>query len=63
MTFLINICIALIITAVVTYLLSFRYEKKAEAAPAFEVPAGTVGSPVKGTIVAMENIPDETFAT
>lgn len=63
MTFLINICIALIITAVVTYLLSSRYEKKAEAAPAFEVSAGTVGSPVKGTIVAMENIPDETFAT
>ena len=67
MTFFINICIALVITcvvtAVVTYLLSFRYEKKAEAAPAFEVPAGTVGSPVKGSIVAMENIPDETFAT
>ena len=67
MMFFINICIALVITcavtAVVAYLLSFRYEKKAEAAPAFEVPAGTVGSPVKGTIVAMEKIPDETFAT
>ncbi len=44
-------------------MLSFRYEKKAEAAPAFDVPAGTVASPVKGSIVAMENIPDETFAT
>ena len=68
MTYFINICIALVITivvtAVVTYVLSLRFEKKqtTEETPAFDVPAGTVAAPVKGTVVAMENIPDETFA-
>ena len=36
--------------------------KPTKETPAFNVPAGTVAAPVKGTVVAMENLPDETFA-
>lgn len=71
MTYFYNIIIALLIsaaaTAVVTFLLSLKFEKaepaaEEEAAPAFEVPVNTVAAPVEGTVVPMEEIPDETFS-
>ena len=73
MTYFYNIIIALLIsaaaTAVVTFLLSLKFEKaepaaetKSEPVPAFEVPANTVAAPVEGTVVPMEEIPDETFS-
>lgn len=71
MTYFYNIIIALLIsaaaTAVVTFLLSLKFEKaepaaESKAAPAFEVPANTAAAPVEGTVVPMEEIPDETFS-
>lgn len=65
MRYFINILIALgitiLVTAIVTWFLSLRFEKKS-GEPSVEVPAGTVGSPVNGTVIPMEQIPDETFA-
>ena len=69
MRYFINICIALaitiVVTAIATYVLSLRFEKKqtAEEAPAFDVPAGVVTTPVNGKVVPMEKIPDDTFAS
>lgn len=69
MTYFYNIIIALVITAVVTaivtFVLSLCFEKAETAAPA--VPAiaskpGVVCAPVSGEVVAMTEIPDETFA-
>lgn len=71
MTYFYNIIIALLIsaaaTAVVTFLLSLKFEKaepaaETKSAPAFEVPENTVAAPVEGTVVPMEEIPDETFS-
>ena len=73
MTYFYNIIIALLIsavaTAVVTFLLSLKFEKaesaaetSSEAMPVFEVPANTVSAPTEGTVVPMEEIPDETFS-
>ena len=70
MTYFYNIIIALVITAVVTaivtFVLSLRFEKAETAAPAMPViPSrpGVVCAPVSGEVVAMTEIPDETFAT
>ncbi len=70
MTFFYNIIIALIITAIVTaivtFVLSFRFEKteiSTPAVPAAPSKSGTVCAPVSGQMVAMAEIPDETFAT
>lgn len=69
MTYFYNIIIALVIsaaaTAIVTFLLSLKFEKAEveEAVPAFEVPANTVAAPAEGSVVPMEEIPDETFST
>lgn len=73
MTYFYNIIIALLIsavaTAVITFLLSLKFEKAESAAetsskamPVFEVPANTVFAPAEGTVVPMEEIPDETFS-
>ncbi len=73
MTYFYNIIIALLIsavaTAVVTFLLSLKFEKagpaaetKSEAVAAFDVPANTVAAPVEGAVIPMEEIPDETFS-
>lgn len=69
MTYFYNIIIALLIsavaTAVVTFFLSLKFEKaepQEENAPTFDLPANTVGAPVEGTVVPMEDIPDETFS-
>lgn len=73
MTYFYNIIIALLIsaaaTAVVTFLLSLKFEKaesaaetNSEAMPVFEVPANTVSAPAEGTVVPMKEIPDETFS-
>ena len=68
MQFFVNIIIALVITVVVTaavtFFLSMKFEgKKNEETPALNVPANTVGAPAEGTVVPMEQIPDETFAS
>lgn len=68
MQYFINIIVALVITivvtAAVTFFLSMRFERKESAdAPALNVPANTVGAPAEGTVVPMEQIPDETFAS
>lgn len=70
MQYFINIIIALVITVVVTaavtFALSMKFERKADgddAVPALNVPANTVGAPAEGTVVPMEDIPDETFAS
>lgn len=68
MQFFVNIIIALVITVVVTaavtFFLSMKFEgKKSADAPALNVPANTVGAPAEGTVVPMEQIPDETFAS
>ena len=70
MTYFYNIIIALVITAavtaVVTFVLSLRFEKAETAAPAVPIipsKPGVVCAPVGGELVAMTEIPDETFAT
>lgn len=68
MQFFINIIVALVITVVVTaavtFFLSMKFEGKENAdTPALDVPANTVGAPADGTVVPMEQIPDETFST
>ena len=70
MMYFYNIIIALVITAVVTaivtFVLSLRFEKAEAAAPATVSVAskpGVVCAPVSGEVVAMTEIPDETFAT
>ena len=70
MTYFYNIIIALVITAVVTaivtFILSARFEKSEAAAPSVvSIPSkpGVVCAPVSGEMVAMTEIPDETFAT
>ena len=70
MRYFINIIIALVITVVVTalvaFVLSMKFERKADgdaAVPVLEVPANTAGAPAEGTVVPMEEIPDETFAS
>ena len=74
MTYFINIIIALVITAVVTaavtLALSMKFEGKRGSAeetqdftPVPQLSAGTVGAPVAGTVVPMEKLPDETFAS
>ena len=65
MQYFINIIVALIITVVVTaavtLFLSMRFERRESVdTPA---PANTVGAPAEGTVVPMEQIPDETFST
>lgn len=70
MRYFYNIIIALVITAavtaIVTFVLSLRFEKveTAEtAAPAIAFKPGVVCAPVSGEVIAMSEIPDETFAT
>lgn len=71
MTYFWNIIIALVITivstAVITFVLSLRYEnKKEETGGQVPIPekteANAVYAPIKGSIVTMENIPDPTFS-
>ncbi len=71
MTYFWNIIISLVITivstAIITFVLTLRYEnKKEEAGGQAQVPEKTeenaVYAPVKGSIVTMENIPDPTFS-
>lgn len=69
-----NIIIALLITAistaVITFVLSLKYENKEsqETAPAVEpvviadIEADAVYAPVNGNVIAMEKIPDPTFS-
>lgn len=67
-----NIIIALLITAVstaiITFVLSLKYEKAEDAAPAAapgvieKEEENTVYAPVNGSLIAMEKIPDPTFA-
>jgi len=68
MQYFINIIVALIITvavtAALTFFLSMKFERKeSKDAPALDIPANTVGAPSDGTVVPMEQIPDETFST
>lgn len=67
MMYFYNIIIALVITAVVTaivtFVLSLRFEKAETAAPTIASKPGVVCAPVSGEVVAMTEIPDETFAT
>lgn len=73
MQYFINIIIALIITmvvtAVVTFILYGRFENKEknvqpqETAPVPASEPGTVYAPIAGEVVAMADIPDETFAS
>lgn len=72
MQYFINIIIALVITAVVTaavtFVLSMKYENAAQkpeptAAPAILAAPATVYAPAGGNLIAMERIPDETFAS
>ena len=69
MTYFYNIIIALVITAVVTavvtFVLSARFEKSEAAPSVVSIPSkpGVVCAPVSGEMVAMTEIPDETFAT
>lgn len=71
MTYFWNIIIALAITilstAVITFILSLKYENKEAASEVKPVviektEEGAVYAPVKGNVVAMENIPDPTFS-
>lgn len=66
-----NIIIALVITAVstaiITFVLSLKYENKEEVAQVKElviehVEENAVYAPVRGNLVAMEKIPDPTFS-
>lgn len=70
MRYFYNIIIALVITAavtaIVTFVLSLRFEKAETAetaAPAIASKPGVVCAPVSGEVIAMSEIPDETFAT
>lgn len=71
MQYFINIIIALgitiVVTAVMTLVLSVRFEGAAGKAPvasnAPALPQGAAGAPVEGTVVPMEQLPDETFAS
>lgn len=69
MQYFFNIIIALVIaaavSAVVTFVLSLRFEgkKKQEPVQALDVPENTVSAPVEGSLIPMEQIPDETFST
>lgn len=73
MTFFYNILIALVITvistAIITYALSLKFEKKEvlaeeEAAPALEEKKDTlIACPVKGTILPLSEAKDEAFAS
>lgn len=61
MTYFINIlialCITVVITAVVTYVLSLKYEKEENADQV------TFTSPLKGKVVALNQVADEVFAS
>lgn len=70
MQFFINIIIALVITAIVTAVVTFALSLKFEATereeeiPAdMDLPKNTVLAPAEGRLIAMEQIPDETFAS
>lgn len=76
MQYFYNIIIALVITVVVTAVVTFvlygRFEKNdgastktkaKEAAPVQASEPGTVYAPIAGEVVAMNDIPDETFAS
>ena len=70
MQFFINIIIALVITVVVTailtFILSFKFEtaERVEEIPAeTALPENIVLAPAEGELIAMEQIPDETFAS
>ena len=70
MMYFYNIIIALVIstvvTAIVTFALSLRFENTENAepvAPAVVAKPGVVCAPVSGEMVARTEIPDETFAT
>lgn len=71
MTYFWNIIIALVITAlstaIITFILSLKYENKeavSEEKPVVmeQTEKGAVYAPVKGNVVAMEEIPDPTFS-
>lgn len=71
MQFFTNIIIALVITAIVTAALTFALSLKFETTdqdedevPAdMDLPENTVLAPAEGELIAMEQIPDETFAS
>lgn len=70
MRFLINIIIALVITAIVTailtFVLSLKFEKEdseEEISADTALPESAVLAPAEGELIAMEQIPDETFAS
>lgn len=71
MQYFFNIIIALIIaaavSAVVTFVLSLKFEgkeeKKQEPVQALDVPENTVSAPAEGSLIPMDQIPDETFST
>lgn len=70
MQFFINIIIALVITVVVTAILTFILSLKFETAERVEeipveaaLPENIVLAPAEGELIAMEQIPDETFAS
>lgn len=70
MQFFTNIIIALVITAIVTAVVTFALSLKFEATeheeeiPAdIDLPKNTVLAPAEGRLIAMEQIPDETFAS
>ena len=70
MQFFINIIIALVITAIVTAAVTFALSLKFETTdndeelPAdTDLPENTVLTPAEGELIAMEQIPDETFAS
>ncbi len=70
MRFLINIIIALVITAIVTailtFVLSLKFEKEdseEEISADTALPESAVLAPAEGELIAMDQIPDETFAS
>ncbi len=70
MQFFINIIIALVITALVTAVVTFVLSLKFETSDPTEeihtdtvIPKNTVLAPAEGELIAMEQIPDETFAS
>lgn len=65
---LISLAIMIVVTAVLTYILSFKYEKSDEALPIVEeevqiINEGIVASPLKGTIIPLNQVEDEAFAS
>lgn len=65
---LISLGIMIVVTGVLTYVLSFKYEKTDEVLPTVENEAhiiedGVVASPLAGTIIPLNQVEDEAFAS